>query len=180
MSAPVYAAPDVAATLELIYLDEHLAAFGPPPDPAEGFITFFDPGCSVLALRAGVRGRRVFYPQTWYDREQFATLKEAPRYRQVRMEPLPGSFRKTYQEKDELLPANEEVPTARAVAVAVAIHFLATGERLLQGTFVWCADTVSNGIRVFVGGFVSDGFGVYCHMDTNRGAYLGLASSRKL
>jgi hypothetical protein len=47
-SAPVYDAATIATLLGISYTPEQLAAFGAPPPPLEGFLTFFDPGWSIL------------------------------------------------------------------------------------------------------------------------------------
>ncbi len=51
MAAPVYDARRVAKLLGIHYTAKELAAFGPPPQPLDGFLTSFDSGCSLLHLR---------------------------------------------------------------------------------------------------------------------------------
>src|SRR5439155_982570 len=143
--------------------------------------TFFDPGWSVLTLRAAVADQRgIFNPLSWYDREPFALTGDGPRYRQVRTQPVPGSARKTFAQQVALLAQGEEVPTARMVLAAVVIHFLATGQRLLPNVYVRCADQTSRGDRVCVGHFVSDGLRMSVDLVDSRYGPVGLASSRKL
>ena len=180
VTAPVHDAAAVARLLGITaYTAEQLSAFGPPPDPRPGFVTFLDPGCSILMLRAAVGHRRVFVPQSWYGREAFAVAQYRPCYRQVRTEPVPDSLGKTYADQLALLPADEEVPMARAVVAALVVRFLATGERLLPGVWVRCADQTSDGLRVYVGDFDRDGLSVNGRWDDNRNSGIGLASSRK-
>ena len=180
LTAPVHDAPTVASLLGITYTANELAALGPPPEPLEGFVTFFDPGLSILRIRDAVKGKgRVFWAQDWYDRELFAAAVDIPRYRQVRAGPVPNSFRKTFDEQTALLPEGEEVPSARAVVTALVIHFLATGERLLPNVYVRSADQTARGDRVCVGSFDSDGLYVGVDWDGGRIDYLGLASSRK-
>ncbi len=179
--APVYDAAAVATLLAVEFTPEQLAGFGPPPEPVPGFVTFLDPGWSIVALRAAVEGKgRVFYPQVWYNAQPFAQAEDSPRYRQVRMEPLPDSTRKTFDEQVALTPADEEVLTARAVVAALVIHFLGTGERLLLGFWVRCADKTSAGSRVDVGHFDSLGLYVLVGWDGHRVVNVGSASARKL
>ena len=162
-SAPVYDAARVAALLGIEYSAKQFAAFGPPPDPLEGFITFFDPGWSILRLREAVAGKgsTIFFPQSWYDTEPFAQLEDKARYRQVLSEPLSASFRKTFAEQQTLLANDEEVPLARVVGVGVVAHFLATGRRLFADCYVRTGDRFSDGYRVLVGYFDRDGLDVY-------------------
>jgi len=43
----------------------------------DGFVTFFDPGWSILHLREAVGAKGMsFYPQNWYDNEPFAKTRE--------------------------------------------------------------------------------------------------------
>lgn len=131
---PVHDAVRVASLLDIVYTDKRLLAdFGPPPPALDGYVTFFDPGWSILRLREAVkdRGEGIFYPQNWYDAEAFANAEAKPGYRQLRMEAVPDSFRKWFSEQQTLLTADEEVPPARVVIAGMVIHFLATGERFL-------------------------------------------------
>ena len=180
LTAPVYDAQTVGSLLGITYTEDELAGFGPPPDPLPGFVTLFDPGWSVIRLRKAVSAQgQVFFPQDWYDREPFAALEAAPRYRQVRATPVPDSLRKTFDEQLTLLPGGEEVPPARVVVAALVTHFLATGERLLPDVWVRCADKTSRGSRVVVGIFDSVGLGVYVDWGGLRSGSGGLASARK-
>ena len=178
--APVHDASCVAKLLGIDYTAEQIAGFGPPPETLDGFVTFFDPGLSILALRAAVKERgRVLYPQSWYNNEPFAKVEDGPRYRQVRMHPVPNSTRLTFDEQIVLVPDGEEVPTARVVVTAVVIHFLATGKRLLPNVYVRCASHTLRGYRVDVGFFGADGLLVSVDWRDNRYDSVGLASSRK-
>jgi len=180
-NAPVYDARAVKEVLRTEHTEDQLAAFGRPPDALPGFITFFDPGLSIVDLRAGVEilSHHIFYPQTWYDTESFAKRKESPRYRQLQMGVVKYSFGKPFAEQQTLVPPGMEIPTARVVLTAMAIHFLATGERLFSDCYVRSVDQNSDGGRVVVGVFASDGFDVSGYWDDDRGSDIGLASSRK-
>ncbi len=178
MSAPLYDARCVGKLLGISFTEEEIAAFGPPPEPREGFVTFFDPGWSVLHLRNATRNDRVLCWQEWYNAEEFATAEEAPRYRQVRLGEVPGSLRRTFAEQRALLGEEEEVPRARVVLTCVAVHFLATGERLFRYVWVRCADE-SSVDRVTIGGFSMGGLTISDDEDGEHLYDLGLASSRK-
>ena len=170
-SAPVYAAPTVA---RLLGRGLHsLADLRPPPAVVEGFITFWDPGLSIVSLWDLVGN---FSTSEWYLDERFALVEDAPQYRQVRPT-VPGSCGKTYDEQLALLSPDEEVPMARIVVTALIVHFLATGERLLPDVYARCHDTASGGTRVCVGHFDLNGFRVRDYWDDNSYAYRGLASS---
>ena len=115
LTAPVQDAPTVASLLGITYSASEMKSFGPPPDPLDGFVTFFDPGWNILMLRslAPKEKGRLFSDQSWYDTEPFAKTEELPRYHQVRIGPVTNSTRKSFDEQRKLLPAGEEVPTAR-------------------------------------------------------------------
>jgi hypothetical protein len=178
----VYDAAAVATLLGIIqYTAEELAAFGPPPKPVEGFVTFFDPGWSILRLREAVAGKgKIFWSEGWYNKQTFAQLEEPPRYLQVRMEAVPGSFFQTFAAQQKLLGTDEEVPLARVVVAALIVHFLGTGVRLLPTCWVRCADEHSGGSRVNVGNFDVAGLVVNGSWDDGRSALIGVAASRML
>lgn len=153
---------------------------GPAPGSVEGFITFFDPGLSILDLRAVVASKgNTFCPQDWYDNEPFTHRDEAPRYRQVRLRPFPDSFRKTFAEQQLLVPDGEEVPSARVMVTALVVQFLATGQRLLESCSVHTADVCPDGGRVYGGSSGRGGLYVLSRWDDIRDCNIGLASSRK-
>jgi hypothetical protein len=179
-SAPLYDAHEVARLLGIELDKEDLAKFPNSPRARYGYVTFFDPGWSILRLSVAVAGRgTIFSPQDWYDDELFAKFEEQPRYRQLRMDAFPESFGKTFSEQQALVPAGEEIPTARVVLIGLIIHFLVTGMRLFPDCYVRCSDQTSGGHRVFVGDFDSVGFRVDRCWDDDHGDDLGLASSRK-
>ena len=151
-AAPVYDPRAVALLLgRILYTDDELATFGPPPKPLPGFLTFYDPGWSILKVREAVRRKAIFYDQDWYDRHAFALKAGLPRYRQLRMEAPKNSFVKSFVEQTALLSPDEEVPTARTIVMGMALHFLATGTFLFPDVYIRTADQTSDGRRVFVG-----------------------------
>jgi hypothetical protein len=173
---PVYDVQQVNQILS--YPAEQFAKFGKPPDARPGFVTFFDPGWSILRLRQLVADKGIFYPQYWYDNELFVKLEAPSRFRQLRIEAVTDSFGQTFAEQQAIVPPDMEIPSARVVVTAIVIHFLATGERLFPTYDVRCADQLSDGSRVSVGDFDS-GFAVRSCWDDRRYDLLGLASSRK-
>jgi hypothetical protein len=177
-NAPIYDGSHVASLLGFRF-DEALFALSVPPPIREGYVTFFDPGWSIVSLRFAVSGKRIFYPQDWYASEPFARLEEHPRYRQLRMEAVKGSVTKNFTEQQALVSADDDIPTARVVLMGTVIHFLATGDRLFPTCYVRCVDQLADRYRVHVGYFDSDGFDVYSYWDGDTGGVLGLASSRK-
>jgi hypothetical protein len=177
---PVYDAAGVAALLGIEYTAEQLAAIGPPPASAQGFVTFFDPGWSFVRLRQAMDDKgTLFHGRTWYDVEAFAQREDRPGYRQVRSEPLEGSTSKTFAEQQVLVPDGQDVPPVRAVVAVAVVHLLATRQFLFPDCYVRTSDRSLGGCRVVVGGCGRDGVNVNLIWDGDRYAYLGLAVSRK-
>lgn len=196
--APVYDARTVAKLLHLPYTEEELAVFGPPPAPRLGFITFFDPGWSVWKFSdfpAHTRFEGKDAPRWWLDflstfgHSEVQGRTEAPRYRQIRMGPVPGSFGKKWEEQCALLSPQEEVPHVRQVLAALLIHRSMTGELLfLRGYWVQCADvlhysdtTVVSRVNIGEPGWHRDSVWIGYNDPPNEvGANIGLASAWKL
>src|SRR5206468_2742797 len=91
------------------------------------------------------------------DDKVFATQRNNPRYRQLRMDAVEESSGKTFAEQESLLSAEEEVPSARSVVMGVVLHFLATQQHLFPDCYVRCADKYFGGYGVCVGDFDRDG-----------------------
>jgi hypothetical protein len=118
-----------------------------------------------------------FYDTDWYNRELFANdRKVSVRWYLLRKEPVPESRSKTYDQQTALLK-EEEVPFACEVTYMVILYWLTHRERLLPDVYVRCQDKNSDGLRVNVGVFASDGFRFGDYWDDRRDDYLGLASS---
>ena len=186
---PVHARP-VHPVFGLSATPDEVANVGPPPEPRDGFITFFDRGWSIARLQATVVaafwGETIFHEGCWcHKNETFFTAEDVPCYRQIRNGPLPDSFTKYYPQKVKLLPEGEEVPQARDVVNAAILHYLATGERLFTKGWVLCSSAVrspydDSHYHVGVGCFGSAGLRIDLIPDDSRGATTGLASARKL
>lgn len=177
IDVPVYDARQVnALLLPLRYSEGQLAAFGPPPESLPGFITFFDPGWSIVRLRQYCShedreyqwGPRVFHREEksgltgcgfrspssdrdwWYEQRDFAKLEEAPCYRRIRMNAIEGSFGKTLSNQMTLLPPGEEVPLARQLVMGMALHYCLGKQRLFSSYYVNFGDKLEHGSVGFV------------------------------
>ena len=182
LTAPVYDLAKVARLLRISYTPEEMAGFGPLPDPHAGFVTLFDPGWSFLKLRAALgRAPHLFYELNGHEAEPFALVEDVPRYRQVRLEPVPMSFGKRYDDQVFLLPVGEEVPPARVVIIAATIHFLATSVRMYEASWVRCADLKPPCPcrHITVCDFGTKGLAIGSQCDDLERSVLGLASQRK-
>jgi len=109
----------------------------PMPAPSDGYVTFYDPGLSIEALRAlpAMNSKyridaltHIADGQPWYVGEEFVKKTDPPCYRQVQVVASedPGYV---------LVLENGEFASARVVTMMMAIHLLATdGGRLFEGT----------------------------------------------
>jgi hypothetical protein len=133
---------------------------------------------SILEVR-GKMTSKLFYDQSWYNKESFAKDRGDVSWQLVRKTPVENSTSKTWQEQQALLSDKEETPTARVMVYTIIGHFLATGERLFERVYVRCSDVDSDGGRVDVGFFVSGGLYVSDSWDGHRDVSIGVSSARK-
>jgi len=133
---------------------------------------------SILEIR-GRFNSKLFYDQSWYNKESFAKDRGEAAWHLIRKDPVPNSTSKTWNEQRALLAENEETPQARVMIYTIIGHFLATDQRLFEDVYVRCSDVVSGGYRVYVGDFDSYGLDVDGYWDGYRRSDVGLASSRK-
>lgn len=118
-----------------------------------------------------------FWDSNWYRNEPFANDKVSVRWYLIRKLPVPESCSKTYDQQTPLLTNAEVVPFACEVTYMVILYWLTHRERLLPDVYVFCQDKSSDGRRVCVGSFDSDGIDVSSYWDGGRWELLGLASS---
>jgi len=139
---------------------------------------------SILDIR-GITGKledqTLFYSQDWYDKQAFAKDKGEVgwHWQLVRKEPIANSTSKTWNDQQALLSKDEETPTARRLVYTMIGHFLATGERLFEKICVCCVDLDSDGYRVYVDFFGSDGLLINRRVLDRRHDDLGLSAARK-
>ena len=140
-------------------------------------IRFNYSGASLSELKEeyGIGGNG-FYDNDWWLGEPFAKEKpEAGEY-DVKLMPL---FDKTFSEQKEEIDKDFEVAHPAIVAEAILSHFKKTGERLCEDWYVRCSRLASDGYRVYVGRFDSDGLHFSNNLDDDRGDDTGISSARK-
>lgn len=117
-----------------------------------------------------------FYLQNWYDEEPFFT--EKPPKGTYEIDLGEDLVNLTYQEQLGKLK-KDFTPIHPAILVEFILsHYKETKERLLENIWVRTSSLASDGLRVVVDGFGSQGLDVYERSDDYRNAYLGLASCR--
>jgi len=136
---------------------------------------------SILEVREMVKGKGLFFSQDWYDNQKFAQDKGVVGWMLIRKTSVPNSTNKTWEEQLALL-TKEEVPTAQAMVYTIIGHYLATDERLFENIWVRTSSTLSlgsDGRCVGLGGFDTDGLGVFDDWDSYCYDNLAVSSSRK-
>jgi hypothetical protein len=132
---------------------------------------------SLMGLRAKAPDA-FYFKKAWYAQEDFARHPLRTRWRLLRKEPVAESTSKPWATQQALLPANELVPGVCEMALAIVLHYLETGERLLPTAYVRTRDLDSAGRRVGLGRFGADGLRIRSWGDYPD-YYIGLASARK-
>jgi hypothetical protein len=132
---------------------------------------------SLIGLRAKAPDA-FYFKKAWYYQEEFARRSLRPRWRLLRKEPVPPSTSKHSAAQQALLPASETVPGVCEMALAIVLHYLDTGERLLPTIYVRTRDLDSAGRRVGLGRFGRDGLRIRSWGDY-ADYYIGLAAARK-
>jgi hypothetical protein len=138
----------------------------------------------VACARVPIMGLRAkapdafYFKKAWYAEEDFARQSPRPRWRLIRREPVPGSTSETWAGQQALRDSDEFTPNVGELALAIVLHYLDTGERLLPTIYVRTGDLDSAGRRVGLGRFGPDGLRIRSWGD-NRDYYIGLAAARK-
>ena len=139
---------------------------------------------TILDVRAKAPNKKpktfYSYKDAWYNNQSFAKDEKLEvRWYLIRKEAVVGSTSKNFDDQKALLSECEEVPRACELVYAVVLYFLVTGERLFPNLYVRTMSLDSDGIRVVVGYFGSDGLFVGSFWDDVRYVLLGVASARK-
>ena len=133
---------------------------------------------SILEIRGKVDSK-LFYDQSWYNKESFAKERGEASWQLVRKTPVYNSTSKKWREQLALIGEEDEVPTVQVMVYTIIGHYMATGERLFKHIYVRTSSVTSDGYRVVVGGFDSRGLYVYYYWDGYRLDDVGVSSARK-
>ena len=135
-------------------------------------------GKSLLELKTQFGlGEKGFYDNTWWLKEKFASEKPAKGTYEIVFHPELNNL--TYQEQLEKLGDKEEFLHPAILAEAILTYYQKSGGRLMESWWSRTISVDSDGYRVDVGGFDSDGLHVYSGSDGYRYDNLGLSASRK-
>lgn len=139
------------------YTEADFARFGEPPDPLEGFFTFFDPGLPLGVFADAKTTEGKIFPETPGLRKDqpYATQAERGRYRQLQMVPAQRSIGKAVGTFALYLAADEVFPSPRTIAIAKMIYFLANqGAKLWEKLYIPSDAYDPKENQIIVGGFL--------------------------
>lgn len=123
-------------------------------------------------------GSQGFYPQDWYKNEKFFTENpEAGEFDIVITRKLTSL---TWKEQIKSLRKDEIILHPAQYIEAILYYFKMTGQRLFEDWYIRTNVLDSDGSRVFVGDFASDGLRVSYCWDDDRHDGIGLSAARKL
>ncbi len=149
--------------------------YDPPPQPPTfpSYFTFWDPGCSVRDTLKKQPDLFCRMAADWPDGQAFAKLTDSWKWRRIRLDAAePGQ---PFDEQVKKLGKEDEVPLARELVVYLAVHALATGERL-EIPRLRCRDVLPSGRRVIVGPFRDSGLEIANVSDRWMSPGIGLAA----
>ena len=135
-------------------------------------------GKSLLQLKKkfGTGGEGFWNNEWWFD-EKFAKEKPSKGVYEIDFEKNLTNL--TYEEQKSKIKKGWKFPHPAVLVEAILTHYEKTGERLLEDWYSRTSCVVSDGFRVYVGYFASDGLFVYYYSDGDRYSSLGVSASRK-
>jgi hypothetical protein len=144
------------------------------PDGVIGFPTPEDKsGLNVLNLRKilGTDPSKPpsFFDHPWYLEESFAREDCEPGWHFLQMSVVPASISQPVNYVSRL-----ELPSAIEIVLMLFLHFVGTGEQLLQKKHTWCKDQASMDRCVTVGAFGRNGLFISGHPGAYSSRGLGI------
>jgi len=104
-----------------------------------------------------------FFDHPWYLTESFGQADCGPGWHFIHKGVLPDSISQPINYRSSLIGRGLEVPSAIEVVLMVFLHFIGTGEQLLQKKHTWCRDEASLNRFVTVGAFGRNGLFISGH-----------------
>jgi hypothetical protein len=145
-------------TTEVVQDGGDIVAF-PTPVSAEGL--------NVLNLRTKLgtdpAKQPSFFDHPWYLEEAFAQVDCTPGWHFLHRSVLPDSISQPLNYVNSLLARGLGLPSAIEVTLMLFLHYVVTGEQLLQKKHTWCSDEASLGRSVTVGAFGRNGLFISGH-----------------
>ena len=183
---------EITLTRGVTYTDEQLAKFGdtlPAQEALEwcrdnGMMLVAGPPITLSLLNVRALNTDYFYSTGggWYSgkAQKFARNdKVEPVWIAFRKESVAGSLYKIWSEQQALVFKPMAIPNAAEAVWALTTYKAVRGVYLLPNLNVRTSSLDSDGDRVGVGGFDSDGLRVGHYWDDRRSSGLGVSASRK-
>jgi hypothetical protein len=148
--ATFYNARKVNELFPLELTEEQLRALPPAPEPLNGYVTFFDPGWSIMKMRDWNPNFFAWGTTGSYINDEFFTEQDEPRYRQILMMGVPSSSNQNLDEQMRRLREDQEVPTARQFVTANVLRLVSGGTCFSPKTFMRTS-SITRGMNVDIG-----------------------------
>ena len=163
------------ATTPVVNLTERLFAY---PIPADNSLLTINNIKSYVGTDP--KRQPSFFDHPWYRSEDFMSIRCAPGWHILTMEPVSGSLQ---QPVDYLRSSGNpalELPEAVEVVLMLFLHFVRSGEQLLFKKHTWCRDTASLNRHVTVGAFGRNGLFLSGHPSNFSSQGLGVCAKIRL
>ncbi|HEU5239821.1 MAG TPA: hypothetical protein VFU37_22000 [Pyrinomonadaceae bacterium] len=139
-----------------------------PGEPVIGFATpKGNSGLNILDLRhllgTNPQKQPSFFDHPWYLEEAFASENCAPGWHYIHTSVLPESISQPFNYADSFNRRGLDLPSAIEVTLMLFLHYVGTGEQLLQKKHTWCKDQASMNRCVTIGAFGRNGLFVSGH-----------------
>ena len=181
---------DIAKARGIAYTREQLSEFWdtlPPREVLEwchehNYVLLAGPPRSMSLLEIRELRPGYFYSKLggWCAGQKFALdERQTPRWIMLRKELVPGSTSKTWDEQQVLLSGVEVIPNVAEVVWIITTYKAVRDIFLLTNTYVRTSSIDSNGSRVLVGHFDTEGQIILDYRDDHRDDIIGVSSSRK-
>ena len=156
----------------------------PIVDDPDGIMAFPTPraekGLNILNLRKilGTNPQKPpsFFDHPWYLEESFAEQNCEAGWHFLDTSVLPDSISQPIHYIDSQRNSGLELPSAIEVVLMLFLHFVGTGEQLLQKKHTWCRDQASLNRCVTVGAFGRNGLFLSAHPGMYASRGLGICA----
>lgn len=122
-------------------------------------------------------GEKGFYSD-WFKDKAFAKEKAPAGLYEIDFEKKLSNL--TYDEQKKKLKKGYDFPRPAVLAEAILVHYKNTGKKLMNDWYSRTSLMDSDGGRVYVGYFDSDGLVVHYDWDDNRNDYIGVSVCKKI
>jgi hypothetical protein len=145
-------------TTDIVSSDSDVLAF-PTPGSADGL--------NILNLRrilgTNLAKQPSFFDHPWYLEEPFAQVDCRPGWHVLHSGVLQDSLSQPIHYVSSLSSRGFELPSAIEVTLMLFLHYIGSGEQLLQKKHTWCSDQASLNRFVTVGAFGRNGLFISGH-----------------